>query len=77
MAQVILARGGGVEAAASAPEGRTTWVYSVPLELWPQSAGPFSINIIPVSEQEFDWGVTAVYGVTLATARGMRGSPTP
>jgi hypothetical protein len=63
--------------AASASEGRSSWLYSVPVELWPQSAAPFSVNIIPVSDSEFEWGITAVYGVPVATARATRGLASP
>jgi hypothetical protein len=58
--------------AASAPEGQSTWVYSVPLELWPQTAAPFTITIIPVPPSELEWGVISVHGLTLAEARAVR-----
>lgn len=47
----------------------SSWLYSVPLELLPQTAAQFSISIVPVSESEFEWGVTEVYGVPVVGAR--------
>jgi hypothetical protein len=58
--------------AASAPVSTSTWVYSIPVELWPQSATSFTISIIPILESDFDWGVIAVQGLSATSARALR-----
>ena len=47
----------------------SSWLYSVPLELLPQTAAQFSIPIVPVSDSDFEWGVAEIYGVPVVSAR--------
>jgi hypothetical protein len=57
---------------APPPQGRTTWIYAVPVELLPQTAGQFSIPIVPVTDSEYEWGIVEAFGVPMETARSRR-----
>ena len=58
--------------AASAPDWPLPLQYRVQVVIWPQSAVPFSVPVLPDKNYGSGWGVTEVYGVDLAVARGAR-----